>query len=419
MATSREIVQKSINHQSIERVPIDFGSTAVTGIHVLAVEGLRKYYGLEYHPVKAIEPYQMLGEIEDDLQAAMGIDIIGISGKNNMFGIANEHYREFKTFWGQTVLLPAEFNTTYDEEGNLLVHPQGDTTVPPSGKMPKTSYFFDAIIRQQEIDEFALDPLDNLEEFAPLMDADLKYWEKEINRVAGKGKAVVANFGGTALGDIALVPGLNLKNPRGIRDIAEWYMSTVMRKDYVHTIFEMQTDIALNNLDKLFAVVGNKVDVVFLCGTDFGTQDSQFCSAEAFDELYKPYYRKVNDWIHKNTSWRTFKHSCGAVEPLVQHFIDAGFDILNPVQINAAGMDPQHLKDTYGSQITFWGGGIDTQKILPFASPKEVENQVLNQCKIFSKNGGFVFNTVHNIQANVPVENIVAMVDALKKFNHG
>ena len=125
----------------------------------------------------------------------------------------------------------------------------------------------------------------------------------------------------------------------------------------------------------------------------------------------------MTTWIHKNTTWKVFKHSCGAVEPLIEKFIDAGFDILNPVQINAAGMNSAHLKDNYGNRIIFWGGGVDTQKTLAFGTPAEVEKQVLEQCEILSENGGFVFNTVHNIQANVPVENIVAMINATKKFN--
>jgi uroporphyrinogen-III decarboxylase len=175
--------------------------------------------------------------------------------------------------------------------------------------------------------------------------------------------------------------------------------------------------VALENLEALHGVVGEEPQAVFLCGTDFGTQDSQFCSPETFQSLYYPYYRRINDWIHQHTTWKTFKHSCGAVEPLIPSLLEAGFDILNPVQINAAGMDPRLLKERYGDRVVFWGGGVDTQKVLPFATPAEVEAHVLRQCEILGRGGGFVFNPVHNIQANVPVENVVAMVGALKRFN--
>jgi len=416
--TSKERTLKALSHESPDKIPVDFGATPVTGIHVLAIEGLRKYFGFEHRPVRVIEPYQMLGEIDGELLEALGIDIIGISPKNNMFGINNSgELKEFQTFWGQTVLVPKDFNTSFDDEGNLLIHPEGDLSATPSGKMPKASYFFDALIRQEPIDESSLNPEDNLEEFNPIKESDLKYWEEEISKLNNTDKAVIANFGGTAFGDIALVPGLNLKKPKGIRDVAEWYMSVIMRPDYIHEIFSKQSDIALANLEKIYKVVGDKVDIVFLCGTDFGTQDSQFCGVDTLEEMYLPYYKKVNDWIHQKTNWKTFKHSCGAVEPFINSFIEAGFDILNPVQINAAGMNPQHLKDTYGERITFWGGGVDTQKVLSFGTTQDVKKQVEENLKIFGKNGGYIFNTVHNIQANVPVENIIAMLDTINRVN--
>jgi uroporphyrinogen-III decarboxylase len=126
----------------------------------------------------------------------------------------------------------------------------------------------------------------------------------------------------------------------------------------------------------------------------------------------------MNDWIHQNTSWKIFKHCCGSIIPIIPLFIEAGFDILNPVQINAKDMDSQRLKSEFGDYLTFWGGGIDTQKILPTATPAEVREHVLGQCEIFGKNGGFVFNTIHNIQANVPLENVVAMIETLREIRN-
>lgn len=415
--TSKEKVQSSLNHQYCDIIPIDLGSTAVSGIHVSIVEALRQYYGLENQPVKVSEPSQMLGDIEDDLAEVVGIDTIGISARKTFFGFINENWKEFKTPWGQIVLVSEHFKVTEKSSGDLVIYPCGDVTVPPSGIMPNNGYFFDTIIRQEPIDENNLNVKDNLEEFEFITDDDLNYFQNEIVRVKSSGKAVVANFGGTAIGDISHVPAPFLKHPKGIRDIQEWYMSTVLRQDYLHEIFAYQTDVALSNLNKIFNVVGNNVDVIFVCGTDFGTQTSQFCSVDTFKTLYAPYYKKMNDWIHKNTTWKTFKHSCGAVEPFMQHFIDSGFDIINPVQCSAAGMDPGMLKKKYGSQIVFWGGGVNTQQTLPFGTPEEVRAEVLGRCEIFSENGGFVFNSIHNVQANTPVENVVAMIDAVHEFN--
>ena len=130
-----------------------------------------------------------------------------------------------------------------------------------------------------------------------------------------------------------------------------------------------------------------------------------------------PYYKKINSWIHSNTNWKTFKHSCGAIYEFIPLLIESGFDIINPVQCSAQGMDPKTLKENFGDSIVFWGGGVDTQKILPFGSKEQVRDQVLRRCEIFSRSGGFVFNSIHNVQAKTPVENIVAMIDAVKEFN--
>ncbi len=415
---SREQFLKTVNHRQPDRIVIDFGATPVTGIHVQTISKLRRHFGLQRKPIRVIEPFQMLGEVGWELIDSIGIDVIGAWGKNNMFGFHNHApYKEWKTPWGQRVMVPLKFNTTIDENGDLLMYPGGDTSVPPCAKMPKASYFFDAINRQQPIVEEELNVEDNLEEFGLISDADLEHWRVEVDKAYFSGKAVIAAFGGTALGDIALVPGMDLKVPKGIRDVTEWYMSTIMRPDYIKSIFEQQVEIAIENLKRIFAVVGNKVNAMFICGTDFGTQDSTFCAPEQFDEMWLPYYKKVNNWIHENTQWKTFKHSCGAVEGFMDGFIRAGFDIINPVQISAAGMDPAKLKQKYGRDLVFWGGGVDTQQVLPFGKPEEVREQVLKTCDIFSKDGGFVFNTVHNIQANVPVENIVAMLEAIKEFN--
>jgi hypothetical protein len=416
MMTSRENFIKTLNHEQPERVVVDFGATPVTGIHVRMVEQLRDHFGLEKRPVKAIEPFQMLALVEEDLQEAMGVDVIGLSPPSDMFGNRLKNWKEYRTHWGQVVLVPGTFTVKLDDNGDALLYPEGDTSVAPCAKMPKAAYFFDAIIRQELLDESSLNPEDNTEEFGLMTSGDLEYWREAVGIASESGKGLVANFGGTGMGDIALVPGLNLKAPKGIRDVAEWYMSTLMRPDYIHYVFEKQSDIAVENLKMAKEATGDQVDVAFICGTDFGTQESAFCSIETFDELYAPYYKKMNNWIHQNTPWKTFKHCCGAVEHFMESFIDAGFDIINPVQINAAGMDPVLLKKKYGDRLTFWGGGVDTQKVLPFGTPEEVKAHVLKECDIFAPGGGFVFNTVHNIQANVPLQNLVAMLEAIRQF---
>ena len=415
--TSKERIKSALNHKEADRIPLDFGSASVTGMHYSCVMALREYYGLEKHPIKVFEPYQMLGLIEEDLKAAMGIDVEGVFSRNNMFGVRQDSWREWRQDNGDVVLVAKDMVITDDERGNHYAYPCGDASVPPSAKMPKNGFYFDAISRQEPFDDIEdLDPDGNLEEFGIVSDKVLDEYEEDINAAIKTGRAVNVSFGGTALGDIGLVPGMQLKNPRGVRDVAEWYMATATAPEYIKYVFDKQTDIALINLEKLKKRVGNKIDAMFICGTDFGTQISTFCSLDTFRGLYMPYYKKVNDWIHENTEWKTFKHSCGAIEPFIPLLIESGFDILNPVQCSASGMDPRTLKKKYGRDIVFWGGGIDTQKILPFGTPEEVKAQVKERCEIFGKDGGFVFNSIHNVQAKTPTENIVAMLDALHEF---
>ncbi|MCY1718893.1 hypothetical protein OU798_00975 [Prolixibacteraceae bacterium Z1-6] len=415
---SKQRFDLTVNHKQPDKMMVDFGATSTTGIHVLSIENLRKYYGLKWKPVRVTDPYQMLGEVDEELRELMGADAVGAKGKSSSFGFYNNApFKEYRTPWGQIVSVPEGFNTSIDENGDTLSFPGGDISADPSAKMPKSSYFFDAIIRQQPFNEEDLNPQDNLEEHGLVSDSDLEYWKETAQTARATGKAVVAGLGGTALGDIAHIPGMKLKKPKGIRDITEWYLSIIMRPDYIKAIFDRQSEIALENYSRLHTVIGDNIDAVFICGTDFGTQDSTFCAPEQFDDLWMPYYKRINNWIHENTNWKTFKHSCGAVESFMPKFIEAGFDIINPVQINAVGMDPVHLKKTYGKDLVFWGGGIDTQNALPNFSPEKVREEVLRLSEVFAKDGGFVFNTVHNIQANVPVENLVAMVNAVKEFN--
>jgi len=415
--TSKERLQATLNHKRPDKMVVDFGATAVTGIHCKVVQSLRDYYGLENKPVRVIEPFQMLGEVDAELQAIIGIDTIPLFGSRNMFDIDETQLHEQQTPWGQKVLIAKDIDMTPDAKGDIHIYAQGNRNFSPSAIMPEGCYFVNAIERQKEIDDNNLDAADNIEEIGSISDVDLEYYGQQINKLASTQKGIVASFGGTALGDVAFIPGMGLSNPKGIRSVSEWYMSTMLRQDYIHQIFEKQTDIAIENYKRLWTKLGSKVDVVFTCGTDFGTQDSQFCSPETFYELWLPHYKRLNDWVHTNTTWKVFKHSCGAILPILPGIIDAGFDIINPLQINAKDMDSRHIKAEFGSDLTFWGGGIDTQKVLPNCSASEIRDHVLRQCEILSKNGGFVFNAVHNIQANVPINSLIATIDAVKEFN--
>lgn len=414
--TSRERLRATLNHQEPDRVTVDLGSTGQTGIGAGALTRLRKaVLHDDVYRVKVFEPLQMLGEVDSVLHKKLQIDVAGVFGPTTLFGYRNDtSEKPFTLNDGTKVLVPEGFQTDVDEDGSYLIYPEGDRSVAPRGRMPVGGDFFTALTEQPPINEADLNPADNCEEFGLLSDAEINYYAQRAKRLTEETDCgVVLNVPGTAFGDIALVPAPWMKSPRGIRDEQEWYISLLTRSDYIHAVFERQCDIAVQNVERLIAACEPYVDVAALSGTDFGTQDGLFCSLDLYRVLFKPYQKRINDLIHEKSDWKTFLHTCGAVSRLIPDLIEAGFDILNPVQCSAKGMDPNDLKREFGEDIVFWGGGVDTQKTLPFGTPEEVYREVRERIDIFSDGGGFVFCTVHNILNNSPTENILAIFRAV------
>ncbi len=258
---SRQRVEAALNHRQPDFVPLDLGASAVTGMHVSSVYHLRQTLGLDSFgtPVKVTEPYQMLGEIKADLMEALGVDVVGLGSRRTMVGFESRDWKPWTLFDGTPVLVPAAFNTVPEPNGDIWMYPEGDHSAPPSGRMPRGGFYFDTIVRQEPIDDAKLDVEDNLQEFGPISEEDLEYFAREADRLHREtDKAILANFGGTAFGDIALVPAPFLKHPKGIRDVEEWYISTLTRFDYVYEVFRRQCEIALANLAKLHEAVGDR-----------------------------------------------------------------------------------------------------------------------------------------------------------------
>ena len=417
--TSRERILTTCAHRQPDKLPVDFGAGFQAGIHVSIVYQLRQALGLDRPgtPVKVVEIYQMLGEVAPDLQAALGVDAVSLHGTGTMFGFPQTEFKEWRLADGTPVLVPKDFNTQCEPNGDLLQWPCNDRSVPPSGRMPAGGHFFDAIIRQGPLDDAKLNPADNTEEFQPIPDSELEHYRRLAERLATTtDKAVFCTFGGLTFGDIALVPATFMPRPKGIRDVEEWYVSTASRPDYIKAVFERQAEVAIANLERLHAAIGDRAAIVQTNGTDFGTQNGPFLSAAKYRDLFLPYQKRVNGWIHRHTKWKTFMHCCGGIAPLLDAVVEAEFDILNPVQCSAKGMDPHMLKRDYGDKLVFWGGGVDTQQTLPFGTPQEVRAQVRERIEIFAPGGGFVFSTIHNLQANTPIENVLAMFEVVKEY---
>lgn len=413
--TSRERVISAINHQEPDAAPIDLGASYVTGINASTLYHLRKELKLIQKPVTVQDPYQMLGMVDEDVRKALGVDVVGLWNPSNSMGLKNENWTPWNMPDGTPVLMPGGF--AYDDKnGSVFAYPQGDKTVGPSLKMPAGGFFFDCVERSGEIDEDNLDPRgDFKDDFTVFDDYTAKYLESESKRLYEETDyAIFGNFGGGGFGDAGTLPAPFLKSPGGIRKVDDWLAAHILYPDYITEVFELQAEIAIENLKIYKDAVGERIQVIYISGTDFGTQKSEFISPEMYRKFYKPFNKRINDWVHKNTGWKTFYHTCGSIINLLDDLIEAGVDIVNPVQCSAAGMDPLTLKHKYGSRLVFWGGAVDTQRVLPFGTPEEVAAQASERNEIFSKGGGFVFSTIHNIVGNVPPKNIVALYETVR-----
>jgi hypothetical protein len=375
---SREQFLTSVNHKQTNRVVMDLGSSAVTGIHVQTISKLRRHFGLQRKPIRIIEPQQMLGDVGWELIDSIGIDVIGAWAKNNAFGFNNHApYKEWKTPWGQRVMVPLNFYTSNNENGDLLIHPNGDNTVQACASMPKSDYTFKPIVPKGEAKHHSKPTL------GLINNEELEHWKVEVDKAYFSGKAVLADFCGLVIEQSNITP----------------------------ANIDKQLETALANLSSVYNLVGNKLNAVLISKPTCAKYSGN-CISKQFNKEFKAYFKQINAWIHDNTDWKTFIHCCGTKVEDLENAVRTGFDIVNSGQTDA-----KTAKEEFGKDLVFWGGAVDTQKILPFGTPKEVREQVLHNCEIFAKDGGFIFNPMHNIPANVPVENMVAMLEALKEFN--
>jgi len=415
--TSRERIRHAINHREADRVPLDLGSTLVTGIQASIYARLKKSLGIGEGRTLVYDPYQMLAEVEEPVKEKLGVDTLGIQLPVTMFGYRNEDYKPFTMFDGTEVFISGHFEYDVLDSGDIVQYPQGDRSAPPSGRMPKGGYYFDSIVRQEPIVEEELDAREWAEQtYSLYTDEDLRFLEEASKHwFEGTDYALLGNFWGAGFGDIAVVPGPAVLNPKGIRDPEEWYVSTVTRREYVREIFGYQFEIQMKNLRMYREAVGDRIDIIVMSGTDFGSQNGPFISPDSYRELFMDLHRSMNRWVHENTGWKTFFHTCGSITEFLDDFREAEVDILNPVQISARGMDPAFLKENYGDDFVFWGGGVDPQGTLAFGTPEDVALEVARNLDIFKKGGGYVFNNVHNIQANVPLQNLMAMFETFDR----
>jgi uroporphyrinogen-III decarboxylase len=400
--SSRERVLAALNHEEPDRVPLDMGGTIMSGIMAHALDRLRKHLGLENRPVKVYEVFQMLGEVEMDVVDRLGIDVLPVEPPVQFFGLRRERWKPWKLWDGTEVLVPGQFDVEVDEEGSWLLHSEGNPHKPVEGKMPKGGFYFDMASMTETHLDYTPPALEAVRRQNIITAEELEFLAARVETLRREtDKALLLGcWGWVGLPWVGSIP--------------DFLCLMATSPAYIKDLFSVHTETALKNLEKFERYLGGNIDILGLDGADYGAQNNELFAPEMFEELFLPFFKEQNDWVHRNTSWKTWQHTCGSVTRVIPLLVDSGLDILNPVQTSAAGMDPAWLKREFGTKITFWGGGVDTQKTLPFASPEEVEKEVAERVRIFAPGGGFVFNTIHNIQQATPPENIVAAYDTAR-----
>jgi hypothetical protein len=407
--TPRERISLAVNHQIPDRVPIDLGGLKASGIAVSAYDKVKRKLSIP-GPTKVLDPRFMIAVVDDAVLERLHVDVVPLDLSIILNVIRpDSEWIPRRMFDGTEPLFPPGTNIAEDAAGNwILLNADGS---PTAFQMPKNGYYFDdtSFNRGDRIDPQKFRPVADIpdEHLTILRQYGRSLYENTDYAILGWG------FGVCFLG-LSLITDRASNVTQGLTD--QWMMMLLTEKETCHEMMDRSVEATIKCLNLVHQAVGDCCFAWGIAADDSGTQRGEFIRPELWAEMIKPHYKKVCDWIHAHTSWKVFLHCCGSVYNLVPHFIEAGIDILNPVQTSAANMDPARLKREFGDRLVFWGGGCDTQRVLGHATPEEIRQHVKDRLEIFSPGGGYVFNQVHNIQANVPPENILAMFDAAYEF---
>jgi uroporphyrinogen decarboxylase len=402
---SRERILKACNFEEADRVPIDIGGSQVSGICIDHYCDMLRYLHIEETP-KVYEQFEMLARVEEPVRRRLHSDVISLENPSMRWGLHNRDWKPWRTFQGNDVLMPGDFNPQPDPNGGLVLKDQSGR---PVAFMAKGTLYFEYACGTAMSDEIIKTDPQKYKAGIPL------YTDEELDQIAGQAQNLHDNTEYAVFGEFCR-GGLGTNGLFAGHTITDWLCILMTERAYADEILQATVERALENLKLYIQAVGDKVDIILISGTDFGTQRIELFDPQIWRESYQPRYKVLNDYVHQHSMMKTFIHSCGSVDQIIGAMIGSGFDILNPVQVSAANMDAARLKREFGGKIVFWGGGVDTQTVLPFGTCEEVVMQVRERLEIFAPGGGFVFNPVHCIQFGVPPENLVAAADTAYAF---
>ncbi|MEX0776855.1 MAG: uroporphyrinogen decarboxylase family protein [Phycisphaeraceae bacterium] len=401
--TGRQRILAALRHEPVDRVPIDLGGTRQSGISVFAYQSLLDALRIDRVP-RVFDLYQLLATIDAEVADRFASDTVLLQRSAVAFGLSNERYRAFQLRDLQ-VEVPEDFQPIDDGQGGLKLQRDGRDIA----HMPAKAFYFDRFEKYPGATHPDLNTWRPPRPGAPgapgapgVGDAELEHYACESRRLFEEtDKAVI----------VAMGPPYELFNGIGQGGFEDWMMTFATEDAYVDQLYTLLVDQWLGNLQHLHESVKDRVQVLQIAD-DFGTQGAPFLSTEMFRRKLLPHYRRGLDWIHANTDWFVLLHSDGAIAPLLDSIIEMGVDAINPVQTSAAGMDPATLHRQFGDRITFWGGSGDSQGTLTNGSAQDVAAETRRHLDAFHPlQGGYVFASVHNIQANVPARNIIALFD--------
>ena len=406
---SRERVLRTINFQKPDRVPIDLGAMRASGINAVVYDRLKKRMGIST-PTKIHDALQILAEVEIEVLNRLHVDVVPLDA-GDVAWVSQDAYqgKKRRLFCGLEVYFPPDTDIIVEKDGSWLMR---DTAGEAFARMPKDGLYFDftrPTMAGKRIDPNTFQPRDTVP-------------DEVLDSMAQHGKFLYENTDKAILGWGACISmmGLSALLADNItqNSLDEWMITLMTEKETAHEMMGRFVDAVIEQIRLYHQAVGNYCFAWGVGSDDAGTQRGEFIAPDLFTEMIKPHYKRLCDWVHTNTNWKTFLHSCGSIYHYIPEWIDAGVDILNPVQISATNMEPERLMRDFGGRVVFWGGGCDTQNMLPLGTPEEIRKHVCDNLGIFAGgNGGYVFTQVHNIQQNVPVENVEAMLAAAYEFS--
>ena len=403
--TSRERILAALNHDPPDRIPVDFGGHRSSGIMAIAYRKLRKHLGLPERPLRVYDLIQQLAVIDDDVLERFGGDTIEL-GRG--FCREDRYWKEWRLPDGGDCLIPAWLEVRQIDDDWVLYSPSGRAL----GVQKAGALYFEQIYWPY------LDGVpDDLSGLAGAMGEVM--WAQPCPPGPGVEAAALAS-GARALRAqtdraILLLFGGNLMEwGQFLCRIDQFLLLLAGDPERAHRLLDALTELHLQRLETVLPALGPAIDIV-LFGDDLGMQTGPQISPAMYRKFFKPRHARLWQRAKELSRAKVKLHCCGGVRPLLDDLIEAGLDAINPVQISCAGMDAAELKREFGGRLCLWGGGCDTQRVLAEGTPEDVRQHVAAQCRILSPGGGFVFQQVHNIMANVPPENIVAMFDAVRQ----